>query len=82
MIYTRCDHKITVIYKFHELEMFDFRIFFFVILVRMSIIYVGNISHFGLSVCFRQIKKLVVFSSTRRFYKMDQRDCIKFCVKN
>ena len=31
--------------------MFDFRIFP-VMLVHMSVIYVDNISHFGLSVCF------------------------------
>ena len=39
------------IFKFRELRMFDFRIFF-CMLVHMSVIYIDNISYFGLSVCF------------------------------
>lgn len=34
--YTRCNQKLTIIFKFRELHMFDFRII------------VNNISHFGL----------------------------------
>ena len=39
-----------------------------VMLVRMSVIYVDNISHFGLLVCFRHIKRLNYYSK-----KMDPR---------
>ena len=42
--YTRCDQKITVIFKFREIRMFGIRIFISVILVHMSVIYVTNIS--------------------------------------
>ena len=42
--------------------------FFSVMLVYMSVIYVDNISHFGLSVCFWQIKMLVVFWCALRFF--------------
>ena len=41
--------------------MFEFGIFFPVMLVHMSVIYVDNISHLGLTVCYGQVKKLVVF---------------------
>ena len=34
------------------------------------VIYVDNISHFGLSVCFWQLKKLVVFWCPLRFFTM------------
>ena len=52
--------------------MFDFRIFFFLLYwyTCLLYVYVDNISHLGLSVCFWQIKRLVVFC------------LIKFCVKN
>ena len=42
--------------------------FFSVMLARMSVIYVDNISHFGLSVCFWQMKRLVVFRCTLRIF--------------
>ena len=65
--YTRFDKKITVIFKFHELRMFNFRIFFFsVMLVHMSVKYVEDISHLELSVFDRQ-KSLVLFWSALRF---------------
>ena len=125
--YTRCNQKITVIFKFRELRLFDFRIssvwfpwkrrnhysswwhlphhdnrfvyplkphrfialtvwwsliymyevwpnnnrYFklsWVMFVPMSVIYVDNISHFGLSVCFWQIKRLVVFWCALRLF--------------
>ena len=44
--------KKNVIFKFRVLCMFDFGIFFSVILVHIAVIYVDNISHFGWSVCF------------------------------
>ena len=53
--YTRCDQKITVIFKFRESRMLDFRIFLcviFVISVIYMLVYVDNISHSGFSVCF------------------------------
>ena len=60
--------------------MMDFRIFFPVMLVHMSVLYVDNISHVGLSVCFWQIKRLVLFWCALRFFcfskKMDQRNCL------
>ena len=64
-----------------------FSLFFFSnILLHMSVSYVDNISHFALSVCFRQIKRLIVFWCALRFFflfkKMSQRNCIKFCVRN
>ena len=40
------------IFKFRELRMFNIRIFLSVILAHMSVIYVNNISLFGLSVYF------------------------------
>ena len=52
-------------------------------LVHMSVINVDNISHYGLSLCFWQFSPILVSSSI--FYypkKMDQRQCVKFCVKN
>ena len=63
--------------------------FFSVMLVHISVIrvYVDNISHFVVSVCFWQLKRLVVFWCVHRFFwlfeEMDQSvKCIKFCVKN
>ena len=41
--------------------MFDFHIFFCYAGTCMFVIYVDNISHFGLLACFGEIKKLVVF---------------------
>ena len=43
----------------------------------MSVIYVDNISHFGLSVCVLMCSSIFLL-----FEKIDQRNCIKFCVKN
>ena len=61
--------KITVIFKFRELRMFDFRILsllcWYTCLLNM---YVDNISHFGLSDYYSK--------------KWIQKLCIKFCVKN
>ena len=51
---TRCDQKINVIFKLRELHMFDY-----VMLVHMSVIYIDNISHFGLSACFWHTGKKV-----------------------
>ena len=56
-------------------------------LIHMSVIYVDSyISHFGLSVCFWQKKRLVssfgVLFDFLIFEKMDPRNFIKFCVKN
>ena len=48
--HARSYQKITVMFNVHELRMFDFRIFFCLLCHVMSVIYVGNISHFGLSV--------------------------------
>ena len=49
----RCDQKIIVIFKFRELRMYDIRM-----LVHMSVIYVDNVSHFGMSVLFLTDKKV------------------------
>ena len=59
-------------------------VLFPVMLVDMFVIDHDNIIHFWLSFCFWQIKRLLVF---RFFYfllfeKLDQRNCIKFCLKN
>ena len=68
MLYVRgLIKKITVIFKLHELRMFDFRMWCCVMLVYMSAIYAENISHFVLSVYFWQIKRLVVFWCAFRF---------------
>ena len=48
--------KITVIFKFRKLRTIS--AFFSVVLVHMSVIYVDNIGHFGLSVCFLTDKKV------------------------
>ena len=69
----KCDQKITVILKFRELRCSIFA-YFSVMLVHMPVIYVDNISHIGLSVCFWREKKLVG--------KVDQRNSIKFYVEN
>ena len=67
---TRCDQKITVIFIFRDLHIFDFRITFSVMWVHMSVIYgyADNISHFGMSVCFWQIIRLIVFWCALRFF--------------
>ena len=60
--------------------------FFSVTLVYMAVIYVDKISHFGLSVCFLQIKKyrrvlessLIFHYSTKRI----KETVIKFCINN
>ena len=54
-------------------------------LVHMSVRYEDIISHFGLSVCFWQINKFVIFCvlfDFLLFEKMDQRNCNKFCIQN
>ena len=45
-LYTRCNQKITFIFKIHDLRMFDFRFFFFFLLLRLYIgpLYVLTIS--------------------------------------
>ena len=58
-IHTRCDQKIMAIFNSRELRMF-------VILVHMSAIYVDNISHFELSICFltgKKVSRVLVCSS-------------------
>ena len=59
---------------------------FSVMLVHMSVIYVGNISHFGIVSLFLTDKKIIrVLVCSSIFYyskKMIQRICFKFCVKN
>ena len=68
-ICTRCDQKITVLFKFREKHMFDFHIFVLLCWhTCLLYIYVDNISHFGLSVCFWQIKGLVVFWCALQFF--------------
>ena len=73
-MYTRCDEKITVILKFHELRMVDFRIFFFAFLCvfwytsLLYTTYVDNINLFELLICFWQIKRLLVFWCALRIY--------------
>ena len=78
--------KITLNLKFRKLRIFDFRILFFCYVdTRTYVIYVDSISHFGLSVCFWQIKRLVCvlvcFSIFFYSQKMAQRRCIKFFEK-
>ena len=43
-VYTRYEQKITFIFKYLELRIFDFHIFFSVMLVHMSYIYVDNMT--------------------------------------
>ena len=50
---TKCDQKITDIFKFHELHIFCY----VGTMAVMSVIYVDNICHFGLVICFGKIKK-------------------------
>ena len=65
--YTRCDQKITVIFKFRKLHMFDSRIFFSVMLAHMSVIHVDNISLIGLIVSLfltdKKVKRVLLCSS-------------------
>ena len=71
--YTSCDQKTTVIFKFHESSMLYFRI----MLVHMSATYFGLSKH-------NHKKVSRIFVCCQIFYyleKMDQRNCIKFCVK-
>ena len=56
-LHTRCSQKITVIFKFGELCMFDFRIFFSVMLVYMSVWYVGLQVWFGVLFDYFVIRK-------------------------
>ena len=68
--------------------MFDFLLFSSVMLVYISVLYVDNVSHFELSVCFWKLKNLVLFWWAVLFFllfdKMDRRneENTKFCVKN
>ena len=73
-IYTRCDQKITVILKFPKLLMFDFRILFSYVRTHVCYIYLDNISHFGLSVCFLTDKKFsrVLVCSSIFYYSKKQ----------
>ena len=85
MPYTRRDQKITIIFKFPELHMFNFRISASIMLVHMSVtsIHVDHISHFVLSVCIWQIKRFVVFWCALWFFTSKKWiKCVKFCVKN
>ena len=83
---TKCDQKITAIFKFRELRIFNLLIFS-VLLVHMSVIYVDNISHFGLflaivSLINKMVSRVLVFSSIfLLFDQMDQRNCFKFTFK-
>lgn len=67
---TRSDQKFTVIFKFRKLRMFDFRIFCSVMLVHMAVTcsFLANVSHFGLSVCFWQRTRSVVFICALRCF--------------
>ena len=66
-ICTRCDQKLQLFLNFVS-YICSISAFFSVILVYMSVIYVDDISHFGLSVYFWQIKSLVVFWYTLPFF--------------
>ena len=85
LLYTTCDHKITVIFKFRELCLFDFLIFS-VMLVHMSVIYVDIYQPFWIVSLFLTVTKVsrgLMYASI--FYystKTDQKNCLKFCVKN
>ena len=74
---------ITVIFKFPELHMLDFRIYFFCYVGIHVWCGNGNIRHFGLSV-YNNVSLVLVCSSI--FYYSNgngsRRNCIKFCVKN
>ena len=76
---TRFDQKITVIFKFRKLRFLHFLIllcwYTWLLYTRVDNI----IIRIALSVCFWQIKMLVVFWYWK---KMKQGNCIKFCVKN
>ena len=67
--------------------MFDSRIFFFFFLLfwYTCLLYMLTISAILNGQCLTDEKRLVVFWCAFRFFtikKMDQRNCIKFCVKN
>ena len=83
--HTKCDQKITVIFKFRELRVFDFRIFFFCYVGRHVCYICWQYQSFWIASLFLTDKKvsrvLVCFSIFLLFEKMDQRNCIKFCVK-
>ena len=48
----------------------------------MSVVYVDNIGHFGLSVCFLTSIDLLLFFDFLLFEKIYQSNCIKFCIEN
>ena len=78
------EQKITVKFKFRVLRKFGFRIYCPIMLVNMSAIYVDNISHFVLSVCFltdKNVSSFAMLFDFLLFEKMYQRNCIKFCVE-
>ena len=79
---TRCNTKISVIFKFRESSKFDFRNFFSVMLVYRLLYYV-DISHFGLSVCLLSDNKVshVVSFDFLIFDEMDHRNRLQFCKK-
>ena len=53
-------------------RMFDFIIFFCYAGTHAYCCYVDNVSHFGLSVCFWQMKRLVVFWCALRFFTIQK----------
>ena len=77
--------KVSWILNFRGLRIFDFRLFCGVMLVLMSLTYANKLGRFQCSVNFWQLFCLDVFwlvFDFCLFQKMDQRICIKFCVKN
>ena len=84
-VHTRCNQKITAIFKISWVKYVQFSPFFLLCLhtcLLYILVYVHNISHFELSVCFRQIKSfshiLVCFSTFVVFKKMD--GCLPKCI--
>ena len=83
--YTWSVQKVSRILNFRGLRIFDFRFFGGVMLVLISLIYAEKFDHFEWSVNCWQLFCLDVFwfvFDFCLFLKMDQRFCIKFCVKN
>ena len=84
--YTRCHQKITIIFKFRELRIFDLRIFFCYVGTHVCLYMFTMSAILDCQFVFdRYIQRLSCFgvlSDFLLFEKMDQRNCIKFCVKN
>ena len=81
--YTWSVQKVSPILSFRGLRIFDFRFFFSIMLVLMSLTYADKIGHFECSVNFWQLFCLDVFwlvFDFCLFQKMDQKICSKFCV--